>query len=121
VPAGQSTVTFPNLRINRAATGYALRFTATSLGGGAQVDSSFFNITPGAPTSISMASSFTDPHAGNINLPGIQPAGATAGANFGSQPVLVLLDALGNVRTGDSTTVVTASIVTDATYPGITV
>jgi len=119
VGVGQSTATFNNLRINRAATGYALNFAATVNATPVSINSSLFNITPGAPASVSVSATFADPHLGNVNIGGVAPAGATAGAAFTTQPVAVLLDSLGNVRTNDSATQVVCTIVAPGgTYTG---
>lgn len=110
VGIGQSTATFTGLRLNRAATGYALNFAATVNTNAVSVNSALFNITPGAAASVSVSGTFADPHLGNVSIGGVAPAGATAGANFTTQPVAVLLDALGNVRTNDSSTQVQVTI-----------
>ena len=91
--------TFTNLRIDTSGA-KTLRASGTLAGPGAvTVDSSSFTVGAGAATQLVYTT---------------QPAGATAGSAFGTQPVVTVEDAFGNtVTTGaDSTINITAAIQT---------
>ncbi len=94
--ATNGVATFSNLGINKSGNGYTLTAVAAGYGNGT---SSGFNITPGAKSSTVFA---------------VQPAATTAGASI-SAVVVALVDANGNVITGDSTTGIVIAI---GTNPG---
>lgn len=80
-------------------TNHSVTFTSTGLG---SVTSSTFTITVGAAAALSIQT---------------QPGNATAiGSALATQPVVRVVDSAGNVRTSDSSTVVTASIATGSTF-----
>ena len=80
-------------------TNHSLTFTSTGLG---SVTSSTFTITVGAAAALSIQT---------------QPGNATAiGSALGTQPVVRVVDSAGNVRTSDSSTLVTASIATGSSF-----
>jgi len=80
-------------------TSHSLTFTATGLG---SVTSSTFSLTVGAAAGLSIQT---------------QPVGAVAiGTALSVQPVVRVVDSAGNVRTSDSTTLVTASILTGSSF-----
>ncbi len=89
-------VTFTDLEINLAGTGYTLDFDDGSAL--TDVTSAAFNVA-GPPTQLGMVT---------------QPAGAVAGAQFVTQPTVEIQDAAGNRVTSDNTTQVTVSIATGA-------
>src|SRR5213075_292008 len=88
--AGNGTATFTNLRIDTAGTGKQLTASAAGL---SNAVSTAFTVNPGAPVRLVVQ---TQP-----------PATATAGATLTS--VVRLEDALGNLVTTDSSTVITAA------------
>jgi len=90
-------VTFTNLRID-AAGAHTVTASGTLAGPGAvSVNSSSFNVSAAPANQLVFTT---------------QPAGATAGSTFGTQPVVTVQDAFGNtVTTGaDSTIDVTMAI-----------
>src|SRR6202030_4278637 len=91
--------TFTNLRIDTSGP-HPLSATGTlSVPGSVSVNSSSFTIAAGAASQLVYTT---------------QPAGATAGSAFGTQPVVTVEDAFGNTVTSgaDSTINVTAAIQT---------
>src|SRR5207247_1700311 len=83
--------TFTNLRLEDAADAKTLRFTDGSL---TAADSGSFTVGSGVASKLAVTT---------------QPAGATAGANLTTQPVVTVQDQFGNTVTSDSSTV-TASL-----------
>jgi hypothetical protein len=94
VTVASGTVTFTDLAIDLAATGYSLDFSATGLTTGV---SNLFDITVGPAAMLAVVSN---------------PGNGTGGLALSSQPVVELQDAGGNLVTTDSTTQVTATITT---------
>ncbi len=90
VAAVAGVASFSNLRID-AAGAKTLQFADGAL---TSVDSGSFTVSPAAATQLVLSS---------------QPAGATAGAPFTTQPVVTVRDAFGNTVTGNSSSV-TATI-----------
>src|SRR5207253_920964 len=79
--------TFTNLRIDDASDAKTLRFTDGAL---TLADANSFTVTPAAANKLVVTT---------------QPAGATAGANLTTQPVVKVEDQYNNVVTSDSSTV----------------
>ena len=77
---------FSGCKIDKVGTGYVLRASDGTL----SVTSSAFNVTPGAAARLA----FT-----------VQPAGASAGNAFTTQPVVTAFDLGGNIATGYTGTV----------------
>jgi hypothetical protein len=94
-------VTFTNLGINTAGTGYQLRFTAAGI---TEVSSAAFAVTAPAVRSLVVAT---------------QPFGAAPPAQFATQPV-IHVRSNGVLDTTDNTTVVTASILAGTGNPAAT-
>ena len=86
------SATFSALAVDLAGT-YTLEFTATSLTG---ATSGSFDITVGPAAALMIVT---------------QPGGAAAGQPFNTQPVVHVVDAGGNLRTGDNATLVDASLI----------
>ncbi|MHC4841299.1 MAG: beta strand repeat-containing protein [Planctomycetota bacterium] len=89
--ASSGVVTFTDLEIDLPGTAYSLDFDASSF---TTVVSNAFNVA-GAPSQLAIQ---------------VQPAGAVAGAQFVTQPVIEVQDAVGAVVTSDNTTQVTVTI-----------
>src|ERR1039458_7007738 len=83
-------VSFSGCRISTAGTGYALTATVGTL---SAAISAAFNVSVGSPTRLAITT---------------QPAGASGGTAFSTQPVVSIEDAGGNVVTTDSSTVTLA-------------
>src|SRR5207237_1208592 len=79
--------TFTNLRLDDASDAKTLRYTDAAL---TLADATAFNVTPAAASKLTVTT---------------QPAGATAGANLTTQPVVKVEDAYNNVVTSDTSTV----------------
>ncbi len=94
VSAVNGIATFSGLSINKTGTGYTLSASSTGL---ASATSSTFNINPGVAASLVFTT---------------QPAGATAGSAFTSQPAVIIRDSSGNTVTSgtDATATLTMSI-----------
>src|SRR5207247_1582851 len=91
VTAVNGLATFANLSYNKAET-ITIGFTSGSLTG---ATSSSVTVNPGAANKLTIQT---------------QPSStATAGVAFTQQPVVRVEDAFGNLRSGDNTTVVTAT------------
>ena len=87
VVASAGVATFAGCKLNHAGTGIVLTATAT---GADSADSSGISITPGAATTLAFQTN---------------PAGATGGSAFATQPVVVVQDANGDtVWTGTNST-----------------
>ena len=95
--AANGIATFSNLSINTAGVGYTLVATSSGLTG---ATSATFTITAGTATKLQFAT---------------QPGGGTAGATWSQQPVVAVVNSLGQVVTSDSSTVVTLAIGTNPT------
>lgn len=93
---------FTDLAIDLVGTGYQLSFTAAPAL--TPVDSAVFDVSTPATQLVV----FT------------QPSLADPGVVFGQQPVIHLTDALGNIATGDSSTQVTATILSGTGTAGAT-
>jgi len=85
--AVSGVATFAGCKINTAGTGYKLHATDGSL---TATDSSAFNITVGSATQLAFTQS---------------PSNSTGGIAFGTQPIVAIEDAGGNIVTTDSSTV----------------
>src|SRR5207253_2418212 len=85
--AVNGVATFTNLRIDNASDAKTLRFTDGAL---TLADANSFTVTPAAANKLVVTT---------------QPAGATAGANLTTQPVVKLADDYNNVVTTDTSTV----------------
>jgi subtilase family serine protease len=83
---------FSNLSINKTGTGYTFKATSGSLGSGT---SSAFNITPGTATQLSF---------------GQQPTNTPAGSTINPAITVQILDADGNLVSGDNTDAVTIAL-----------
>ena len=93
VTASSGVVTFTNLTLaGTVGTNYVLRFTG---GGLTLADSSNVGVTPGAAPQLAITA---------------QPLGASSATALATQPMVVIRDAQGNTRTGDSSTQVTVAI-----------
>ena len=91
--SGVATFTAATLTGLIAPTNHTLTFAASGLG---SVTSSNFNVTVGAAAALSIQT---------------QPGDATSiGTALSTQPVVRVVDAAGNVRTSDSSTLITATI-----------
>ena len=93
VTAVNGVATFAGCTIDKAGTGYTLATTNTS--SLADATSSSFNVAVGAAAKLA----FTQ-----------QPSSSTGGIAFGTQPIVKVEDAGGNVIASDSSTQVTLSI-----------
>ena len=91
---GNGVLTFSNLQLNSAGTNKQLTASATGFTSGV---SAFFTVNPAAASTLSVQ---TQPS-----------ATATAGAPFGTQPAVQLLDSFGNIVTTNNGAVITASAV----------
>ncbi|MDQ6709541.1 MAG: right-handed parallel beta-helix repeat-containing protein [Candidatus Dormibacteraeota bacterium] len=91
-PDVAGVATFSDLSIHTAHSGYALHATSGSL---TAVDSGSFAVTPAVPSKLAFTT---------------QPSGSTGGVAFGTQPVVAVEDAFGNVETGDSASTVMLTI-----------
>jgi len=89
--AAGGTATFTNLSIDKVGIGYTLHATATVL---TPVNSTAFNITPGAPAELAF---------------GVQPSNTAAAASMAPAVTVRVLDAQGNLATS-ATTAVTLAI-----------
>jgi trimeric autotransporter adhesin len=87
VAASSGVATFAGCKVDIVGTGYRLHAADGSL---AIADSSAFNITPGTASKLVFTTS---------------PSSSTGGVAFGTQPVVTVEDAAGNVVTGDSSNV----------------
>ena len=95
VAAASGVAKFTGCKINtNSGAGYKLHATAGALTAG---DSAAFNVKSGTPTKLAFK---------------VQPAGGTGGLVWVPQPVVQVLDVLGNVAAQDSSTVVTLAITT---------
>ncbi len=92
--ASAGVATFTDLAIDLAGSGYTLTFSSGVL---TPVQSDPFDVNAGAAVALRIAT---------------QPGGAAAAFPFVSQPVIEIVDAGGNVLTGDNTTSVNAAIST---------
>jgi MYXO-CTERM domain-containing protein len=92
VQANAGVVTFTDLAIDLAGTGYTLTFNSGVL---TPVVSGTFDITGGAGVGLRIAT---------------QPGGAAMASPFVDQPEIEIVDAGGNVDTTDNTTMVSAAI-----------
>ena len=90
VAAVNGVAMFADLSIDKAGTGYTLTAADGALTG---ATSSPFNITPGAAAKLAFSTS---------------PNTSTAGAAFGTQPLVTVQDAFGNTVTTDSSSVTVA-------------
>src|SRR5205814_426226 len=90
--AGNGTATFSNLRID--ATGADKQLTA-SASGLSSATSAVFTVNPGPAASLAIQ---TQP-----------PTTVNAGATFSPAPAIRILDALGNLRSSDNSTVITVA------------
>ena len=87
VAASSGVATFSNMSINKSGTGYTLTATSAPLAG---ATSSTFNITAGVASQLAIMT---------------QPVGASSGALLGTQPVIEIRDAQGNLVDDDTTQV----------------
>src|SRR5207253_4594738 len=90
--AGNGTATFTNLRIDSAGAGKQLTANASGLTGDV---SAAFTVNPGPAAGLAIQ---TQP-----------PTTVTAGTVFSPAPVIRVVDAFGNLRSSDSSTVITAT------------
>src|SRR5439155_948183 len=90
--AGNGTATFTNLRIDAASAGQQLTASASGL---TSALSAVFTVNAGPAASLAIQ---TQP-----------PTTVSAGVTFSPAPAIRILDAFGNLRSGDSSTVVTVA------------
>ena len=82
--ASSGVAIFTSSAIDKIGTGYTLSATDSADGLSSTIPSTAFNVTPGQPSQLSFTTS---------------PGTTVAGDKFGTQPVVTLLDAGGNVAT----------------------